>query len=114
MPTSTWPLWEAVQQPLPIYHHCTLQEILLLGSSIVMITSLTLPLISALCFGYGLLGLVLAFPLSFVLTRIGISKLAKRKLGKPRGFYQQHVRYQLARLGVYRLPYVTRLGRWSL
>jgi len=106
-------LWEAIQQPLPIYKQCTLQEIIILGSGILLISSLVFPLMTWLCCWSGMIGLALAFPLSFGFTRLAIGRLATLKQGKPHGFYQQTLRNRLARVGLYRLPYVTRVGRWS-
>ena len=108
------PLWEAIQQPLPIYKQCTLQEILVLGSGILLINSLFLPLMTGLCCHSCIIGLALAFPFSFGFTRLAIGRLAKLKQGKPRGFYQHVLRDRLLRTGLYRSPYIIRVGRWSV
>ena len=109
-----YPLLDAIYAPLPIYKHCTLQEIIILGSGVLGISLLLFPIATFIICGSAWLGLVIALPLSFVLTRLAIGYLAHLKYGKPHGYYQQYLRGQLSRLGVYRSPYITRVGRWSV
>jgi len=108
------PLLDAIQAPLPIYRHCTLQEILFLGCCVLGISLLLFPIMTLLLFASAWLGFAIALPLSFVLTRFAIGKLGRLKQGKPRGFCQQRARKRLAALGLYRSPCVERVGRWSI
>lgn len=108
------PLLDAIQYPLPIYAHCTLEEILTVGGWVLVASVVILGLVSWLLIGSAWLGIAIALPLSFVLTRVAVGKLGRLKHNKPHGFYQQQLRGRLAAWGLYRLPHITRIGRWSI
>ena len=43
-----------------------------------------------------------------------LKKFSKLKRGKPAGYYQQYLKIQLARFGLFKNPYLMRSGVWSV
>lgn len=96
-----------------LFMSCTLQELLVvIGFSLVlgMLLGLVLMKIVVNSFVWGLpVGIFLFFIIFFILA----SRFAKLKRDKPAGYYKQYLLIRLSKIGLFKLPYVMRTGRWS-
>lgn len=59
----------------------------------------------------GVSGLLVAGAIAFLPV---LKKFSKLKRGKPAGYYQQYLKIKLARLGLFKNPYLMRSGVWSV
>lgn len=107
-----------INHKMPIYKDCTLFELLVVSSSILVIGGFSCSLLTWILFGYASIGsAVILF--SFVhLSRFFLGRLQKLKYGKPYGYYHHLFLKQIANWPVtqffWHSPWVTREGRWSV
>ena len=111
---TEYPLLDAIHDPMPIYKHCTLQEIMALGITLLIISLVLFPILTMFLCHSAWLGLAIALPSSFGFTRLAIGRLGHLKQDKPYGYVLQRVYQQLSDYGLHQSPYITRVGRWSV
>ena len=111
---TDYPLLDAIDYPLAIYKQCHLQEIIAIGCGMLTVSVLFFPLLTGLFCHSASVGLAIALPGSFALTRWGIGRLARLKHNKPVGFDRQRLHHVLSQTGLYTSPVITRVGRWSI
>jgi conjugative transfer region protein (TIGR03750 family) len=103
-----------INHPVPIYHNCTLMEMLLLFAVFWGMSLIVLPLLLNLLWGKAFLGVALSLMVALLFTRIAMRQLGQLKQGKPYGYYQQRLRLHLQQAGVITLPIILRAGPWSI
>ncbi len=104
---------DRLNDDVALFMSCTLQELLVvIGLSLLMgmLLGLVMMKIVVGSFVWGLpVGIFLFFIIFFVL----VVRLSKLKRDKPAGYYKQYLLIRLSKLGLFKLPYVMRTGRWS-
>jgi conjugative transfer region protein (TIGR03750 family) len=106
-----------INQKMPVYRDCTLQEVMLVSFACILILMLILVPTTIICFGYGWIGAVLALVLWVPTSKFFLAKLQKLKFGKPYGYYQHVLMKTLSQSVVSNwlpVPFIQRLGKWSV
>jgi conjugative transfer region protein (TIGR03750 family) len=107
-----------INHKMPIYKDCTLFELLVVSSAVLLVGGATLSLLTWLLLGYASIGAAILL-LSFVhISRFFLGHLQKLKYGKPYGYYSQLFLKKLAQSSLVRCfwqpRWVMREGRWSV
>ena len=108
-----------INHKMPIYKDCTLFELLIVSSAVLVLGGSTLSILTWLLFGYASIGSALML-LSFVhLSRFFLGRLQKLKYGKPYGYYHQLFLKKLSQWPLVQAILAITLhhcvkGRWSV
>lgn len=103
-----------INHKMPVYKECTLIEVMVTAISSFLILVFGLSIVSKVLLGYFWPGYLLASVFFIFVTKYLLSKLQKLKYGKPHGYYQHFILNKLAKYGLIRSKYLTRIGKWSV
>lgn len=107
-----------INQKMPIYKDCTLFELLMVSSAVLIVGGTFLSFFTWLIFGYVAIGMAITL-LSFVhVSRFILSILQKLKYGKPYGYYSHLLLKAIASHSwthqFWQAPWIMRQGHWSV
>lgn len=106
-----------IHHPMPVYRDCTLMEVILVSIAALCVWLLICVPLTAMIWGYGCIGWLVALIVWVPSTRLALSRLQQCKVGKPYGYYR-HLwlkRFSQSALApLLPIPYVQRVGRWSV
>lgn len=105
---------QEINYKMPIYRDCTLGELLSVGTFVFISELIFFSLLTRLFFGFAAIGVAITFISFFHVTKYGLTQLQKLKYGKPYGYYTHLLLKHLSERGFIHLPYVTRIGKWSI
>ncbi len=97
-----------------VFYGCSFMEVALLSLANMVALSVLFMALSSSLLGMPLLGFGAALLMTLWLTRVAAKAIGRYKEGKPPGYVKQHLILCFARQGLYRAPYITREGWWSV
>jgi conjugative transfer region protein (TIGR03750 family) len=106
-----------INYKMPIYRDCTLLEVMVVSFACIVTLMVLLVPTTILLFNYGWIGAVLALVLWVHTSKFFLAKLQKLKFGKPYGYYQHILLKSLSASAIASwlpIPFVQRLGKWSV
>ena len=106
-----------INHKMPIYRDCTLAEVMMVSFITIVCLMLLLVTITAIVFGYGWIGCVLALVLWVHTSKFLLGRLQKLKFGKHYGYYQHVFIKALIEIIFAKwmpIPYLLRCGKWSV
>ena len=107
-----------INYKMPIYKSCTLEEILFVSISVLIMLGVTLFLVTKLLFGYGFIGVAITLVALVPLTKYLLGRLQIIKQGKPYGYYRHLFIKKLQHTFLFNVLkfnlYVSREGKWSV
>ena len=104
---------DRLNDDVALFMSCTLHELLVVIGLSLLLGMLLGLVIMKIIVGSFVWGLPVGIFLFFIIFFILVSRFAKLKRDKPPGYYKQYLLIRLSRLGLFKLPYVMRTGRWS-
>lgn len=103
-----------INQKMPVFKGCTLQEAGLIFSITYFICLIGLSIVSIDLFGTVLLGVALSIFPSIVISWALLIKIGRLKEGKPLGYSEIKINLWLSSLGLKKNPYITQSRAWSI
>jgi conjugative transfer region protein (TIGR03750 family) len=111
-------IFHHIHHKMPIYKDCTFMELMLVGSSYLVLGGILLSILTKLFLGYGSIGIAFILLTLIHATRFILGKLQRIKYGKPFGYYQQALLKKLSTFSLmtyfWSAPWITRQGCWSV
>jgi len=103
-----------INHKMPIYKNCTLFELMITTITTLTLLIIALSVLSKIFIGYLWPGFLLATIFFVFINKFMLNKLQQLKYEKPHAYHQQLVIKKLAIIGLIYVPYVIRIGKWSV
>ena len=103
-----------INQKMPIFKGCTLQEVGIIFFLVYSLCFLILALLSESLFGNLLPAVILNILPAILVTSIVLKIVGRLKVGKPLGYAQIKINLWLVKAGFKKNPYLTESRPWSI